>query len=53
MMCVNTSQIIDKFSELREITNKRNEYLLNTSFISELERSDYEENSPQYQTREA
>ena len=43
-----TLQIIDKFGELREITNSRNDYFLNTSFISEFERSEYEELGPQF-----
>merc|ERR1712216_776015 len=42
-----TGIIIDKFGELREQTNSRNEYFLNTAFISEFERSDYEEIGPE------
>ena len=43
-----TGIIIDKFGELREQTNSRNEYFLNTAFISEFERSDYEEIGPEF-----
>ena len=43
-----TGIIIDTFSSLREDTKNRMEYMLNTAFISDLERADYEELGPEF-----
>jgi hypothetical protein len=43
-----TGIIIDTFGSLREDTATRIEYLRDTAFISDIERSDYEENGPEF-----
>merc|ERR1719198_1563614 len=43
-----TGLIIDTFSNLREDTANRLAYMLNTAFISDLERADYEEHGPDF-----
>ena len=43
-----TGIIIDTFSSLREDTKNRMEYMLNTAFISDLDRAEYEELGPEF-----
>merc|ERR1719198_294038 len=43
-----TGIIIDTFSSLREETVNRMNYMLNTAFISDIERAEYEENGPDF-----
>ena len=43
-----TGIIIDTFGSLREETATRLDYLSNTAFISDIERSAYEENGPEF-----